>query len=122
METSTTKWDLAVYVLNRYWSCLRIVQRTQRGSIAGTGYDVRTRREATFRQTENLYYNDDIEFYIGLLFDGVPTYRNVSEALPKQGKMNIYRNLRVYEFEEEVLDFRHNDEHIVIKVIRSSNS
>lgn len=105
-----------------YVLCRSIVQRTQRGSIAGTGYDARTRREARFRQTENLYNNDDIEFYIGLLLDGVPTYRNVSEALPKQGKMNIYRNPRVYEFEEEVLDFRHNDEHIVIKVTLSSNS
>ena len=68
-----------------------------------------------------LYNSDDIQFYVGLLFDGVPTYRNVSETLPQHGQLYIYTDPEVYEFEEEVLNFRHVDKHITIKVIISDS-
>ena len=61
-----------------------------------------------------------MEFYIGLLLDGVPTYRNVSDALPEYGKLAMYKDPEVHQFEDEVLLFRpyspHNDEHVIIKV------
>jgi len=94
----------------------------QRGSIAGTGYDVRVRRNVAAGHTDGLYNKDDMQFYIGLKLDGVPTYRNVSEKLPKHGQLKVYGNPEVYEFEEEVMGIP-SSKQVVIKVIvgRSSN-
>ncbi|KAK2141614.1 hypothetical protein NP493_5173g00007 [Ridgeia piscesae] len=82
----------------------------QRGSNAGTGHDVRVRREV------GRYNSDDIQFYIGLILDGVPTYRNVSEPLPEFGQLDVFGNPELDRFEGDVLDFRGKDVHIVITV------
>ena len=82
----------------------------QRGSNAGTGHDVRVRREV------GRYNSDDIQFYIGLILDGVPTYRNVSEPLPEFGQLDVFGNPELDRFEGDVLDFREKDVHIVITV------
>ena len=88
----------------------------QRISNVKTGKDVRLRRDVASRRPAGFYNKEDVTFYIGLLFDGVPTYQNVSEALPQHGQLYMYKDPEVYVFEQEVLDFRHDDEHIVIKV------
>ena len=93
---------------------LPLVQR-DRGAVAS--HDARARREA------NSLNSDEMEFYIGLLLDGVPTYRNVSDTLPEYGKLDMFNDPKVFEFKDEVLLFRpyspHNDQHVVIKVITS---
>ena len=88
----------------------------QRGYIARTGYDVRVRRNVAAGHTDDLYNKDDMQFYIGLKLDGVPTYRNVSEKLPKHGQLKVYGNPEVYEFEEEVMGIP-SSWLVVIKVI-----
>lgn len=99
-----------------------VVQFTQRDSDSGTGYDARMRRQVVERQAADLSDNKDgVKIYIGFLFDGVTTYRNISETLPQQGQMYIYDDPEMYEFEDEVMDFRRNDEQIVIQVIISSS-
>ena len=82
----------------------------QRGSNAGTGHDVRVRRAV------GRYNDDDIQFYIGLQLDGVPTYRNVSEKLPEYGQLDVFGNPELNRFEGDVLDFLEEDVHIVITV------
>lgn len=42
------------------------------------------------RQTSVTYINNDLrQFYIGIILDGVPTYRNVTEALGKQWSHHV---------------------------------
>ncbi|KAI0234406.1 hypothetical protein LSAT2_015304 [Lamellibrachia satsuma] len=89
---------------------------SERDSDSGTGYDARMRRQVVERQAADLSDNKDgVKIYIGFLFDGVTTYRNISETLPQQGQMYIYDDPEMYEFEDEVMDFRRNDEQIVIQ-------
>ncbi|KAI0234412.1 hypothetical protein LSAT2_015310 [Lamellibrachia satsuma] len=86
---------------------------TERDRDSVASHDARARREA------NSINSDEMKFYIGLLLDGVPTYRNVSDTLPEYGKLDMFNDPKVFEFKDEVLLFRpyspHNDQHVVIK-------
>ena len=106
-----------------YKNC-SIRQVTQHDSNTGTGYGERVRRSAASKRQAGLLNSDDVQFYMGLLLDGVTTYRNISETLPQYGKLNMFTDPQVDSFAEEVLLFRpyspYNDERVVIKVVLSS--
>ena len=58
---------------------------------------------------------------MGLVLDGVPTYRNISKVLPEFGKLSMFDNPELYKFKDEIRLFRpyspHDDTHIVIQVM-----
>ena len=62
----------------------------------------------------------DLQFYMGLVLDGVPTYRNISESLPQFGKLYIFSDPILYPFKEEIRSHSpHEDTNIVIEVMYS---
>ena len=59
---------------------------------------------------------------MGLVLDGVPTYRNISKILPEFGKLSMFDNPELYKFKEEIRLFRpYDDEHVVIQVMSLSD-
>lgn len=69
----------------------------------------RTRRESVKAPYE--------EFYIGFVLDGVTRYENLSQALPTQGTVDVFRDPLVERFPGDVVDFKvYESQTIVIKV------
>ncbi|KAK2177081.1 hypothetical protein NP493_619g02021 [Ridgeia piscesae] len=83
----------------------------------GIGY--RMRRNADFKWPAGILNSGDLHFYLGLVLDGVPTYRNISKVLPEFGKLSMFDNPELYKFKDEIRLFRpyspHDDTHIVIQ-------
>ena len=83
------------------------------------------RRNADFNWPAGRLNSKDLHFYMGLVLDGVPTYRNISKVLPEFGKLSVFDNPELYKFKEEIRLFRpyspHDDKHVVIQVMSLSD-
>ena len=73
--------------------------------------------------TDSLGYqlnSDSLQFYIGFQLDGVMTYKNLSEALPQMGILNVFTNPEFEEFDDEVTNYRpywpFDDDKVDVKV------
>ena len=83
---------------------------------------IRVKRQSPPENAEIITpYENELKVYIGFIFDGVPTYRDLSESLPKYKELVIFPNPKFIRF-NEILEFHQyssssSDYEVDIKVI-----
>ena len=95
-------------------------------SVANSNNDIIPRRFLSVkhkRSTQQNWINDqELDWHMGLIFDGLPTYLNLSESLPEKSQLIVYTFPVIYTFNPEVQTFKvHKGQTTIDIKVRSSS-